>query len=160
MWVCLRFMAACVERAHSTSVCPCMWTCVCVRVFVCGLCGVRQGVVAVGLVYVVGGLKVRGERGGAWVRSGASSLQHHSATWLMAQGTIVLSLNPNLFSSLALCLSLPHAWMYSACCIQVQTDFQRSVSKVTRNQKESLDEHWSLHKECRHKTLHHVLNSN
>ena len=51
-----------------------------VRVFVCALSGVRQGAVAVGLVYVVGGLKVRGERGGAWERSGASSLQHHSAT--------------------------------------------------------------------------------
>lgn len=43
-----------------------------VRVFVCALSGVRQGAVAVGLVYVVGGLKVRGERGGAWARSGAS----------------------------------------------------------------------------------------
>lgn len=47
--------------------------------------------------------------------------------------------------------------MYSTCCIQVQTDFQRSVSKVIQNQKESLDEHLSLHKDCRHETLYHVL---
>lgn len=53
--------------------------CVCVTVFVCALSGVLQGAVAVGLVYVVGGLKARGEGGGAWVHSGASSLQNHSA---------------------------------------------------------------------------------
>lgn len=50
------------------------------HVFVCVLSGVQQGAVAVGLVYVVRGLKVRGERGGAGFHSGASSLQHHSAT--------------------------------------------------------------------------------
>lgn len=67
------------------------------RVLVCALSGVRQGAVAVGLVYVVRGLKVRGEGGGAWVRSGASSLQHHSATWRMAEGMRMLSLHLNLF---------------------------------------------------------------
>lgn len=45
----------------------------CVHVFVCAHSGVRQGAVAVGLVYVVGGLKVRGEGGGVWVHWGLQS---------------------------------------------------------------------------------------
>lgn len=85
-----------------------MWTYAYVHVFVCVLSGVQQGAVAVGLVYVVRGLKVRGERGGAGFHSGASSLQHHSATWLMAQETRMLSLSLDLFSTLPLSLLVSH----------------------------------------------------
>lgn len=52
--------------------------CACERMH--ALSGVPPRAGAAGLVCVVGGLKARGEGGGAWVCSGASSLHNHSAT--------------------------------------------------------------------------------
>lgn len=104
-----------VMRGVCECVCPYTWTYVCMRVLVCALSGVRQGAVAVGLVYVVRGLKVRGEGGGAWVRSGASSLQHHSATWRMAEGMRMLSLHLNLFSPLSFSFSVLYIYSKDIC---------------------------------------------
>lgn len=117
MWVTAR-VCVCSE----TYVCVCvfggpsesrehMYASVCVAV--CALSGVQQGAVAASLVYVVGGSKVRGEGvgggGGAWFCSGASSLQHHSATWLMSQSQEMRVLSLNLFFCFPL-LSFSHTW--------------------------------------------------
>lgn len=83
----------------------------------------------------------------------------------MAQGMRVLSLNLNLFSSVPVSLSLIHTWIYSACRIQVHTDFKTGPHqhclghKVTQRKKEKTylcrlnqnekHTHLCLYKACR-----------